>query len=86
VKRGSEQGEDMKRRKAVLKVLNGERMRVQCRTRRGMGDRANDRLRLEDQGGNAILDLEKYFREVEVLIFYAGSEQGSSESFVSFKV
>lgn len=39
--------------------------------------RADLRIRVEDQAGHAILDLEKYFRDVEVLILYAGSEQGS---------
>jgi len=43
----------------------------------GQTARADLRIRVEDQAGHAILDLEKYFRDVEVLILYAGSEQGS---------
>ncbi|RXK35601.1 hypothetical protein M231_07131 [Tremella mesenterica] len=36
------------------------------------------RLRLEDTTGVSISDLEKYFRYKDLLIFYAGSEQGSN--------
>ncbi|RSH95314.1 hypothetical protein EHS25_000401 [Saitozyma podzolica] len=34
------------------------------------------RLRLQDTIGNDIPDLEKYFRNKEVLVLYAGSEHG----------
>lgn len=37
------------------------------------------RLRLQDSTGNDITDIERYFKNKDVLVFYAGSEGGSSE-------
>ena len=42
----------------------------------------DDRLRLENPDGHHILDLEKYFKDKELLVFYAGSEDRASMSLV----
>ena len=44
--------------------------------------RANEiqRLRLEDTTGHSITDIDRYFRGKELLVLYAGSEQGAGES------
>jgi hypothetical protein len=38
------------------------------------------RLRLDDSSGGSITDLDRTFKGKEVLVLYAGSEHGSSES------
>lgn len=38
---------------------------------------ANDRIRLEDELGNPVTDIYRTLRDVEVVVFYAGSAQGA---------
>lgn len=40
------------------------------------------RLRLDDSSGGGVTDLDKAFKDKELLILYAGSEHGSSELLV----
>lgn len=38
---------------------------------------ADDRIRLEDELGNPVTDIYRTLRDVEVVVFYAGSAQGA---------